>query len=131
MVEVFAEDGEAVGVLLEEAAGVEVESVFLLGGEFPGEEAGAEEDEVSIEGIAEAVVVDFLESSLAVELVDLIAGDIDFSGEADEACEEVESAGEGVGAAIGEPIEQIDDGGAVAVAVEEVLREGYAEAEGG
>lgn len=130
-VEIFFQHGELGHLTLEELTGLEMEEAFLLWGDLAGQHAGAQEDEVGVQRIAEAVVVDVLEPSLGVELVNLVAGDVHFAGQAEEAGEQVQSAGEGISAAVGKPVEQVEDGGAVAVAVEQVLLQGEAEAEGG
>src|SRR5690348_12241780 len=67
----------------------------------------AQEQEISLDNVAAAVTVDFVEAPTVVKLLDLDAGDIGFAGHADALEQQVEPATDPELTAVGEKVLQV------------------------
>src|SRR5205823_6487001 len=107
-------------------------SAFVAERQVAKQDARAQEDEVGIERVAQAVIVDLLQPALLIERVNLGAIDAHLARLAEELGQQVQPAGNAAGAVVGEPVEQVD---VVAVetiaAVVKVIADGIAPAKSG
>src|SRR5439155_26055854 len=106
--------------------------VLLFQRQVAGQDARAQEDEVGVEGVEHAVIVDGLALAGLVQVVDLAAVDGELAGLAEDFGEQVQAAGDLEGVVVGEPVHEVEVPAVEAAAAgDEVVLAAAAVAEGG
>src|SRR5207253_5358320 len=103
------------------ALGLRDDSVLRFEGNITTHHARAQKNEIGVQRIEHAVVIDFLELAIEEQRIDLFARGFHFARLAKDLGKEIETARQAAGAVIRQPIKQVDLAVVAIAAVQEIV----------